>query len=240
MLIETTGLADPVPILQALMTDPAIFASHQIDTLVTVVDPVHGADSLDRFAEARAQVALADLLVVSKTDLGAPGAALLASIAALNPAAERVESQRLSPERVFMGGDKMARAARLAMGPVAASASHTAGIATRSLRRAGAMPALALTMWLQALAEHCGERLLRMKGMVSIAEMPGQPAVVHGVRHVFAAPEFLDRWPSDDQDTRLVFISQDMPEHFPARLLDAIEAEVSEELSAAREAEQGA
>jgi G3E family GTPase len=71
-----------------------------------------------------------------------------------------------------------------------------------------------------------GQRLLRMKGLVEIAELPGRPAVVHGVQHVFAAPEFLDRWPSDDHTTRLVFIAAGVPRHFPARLLAAIEAEV--------------
>ena len=78
--------------------------------------------------------------------------------------------------------------------------------------------------------EHCGERLLRVKGLVAIEEMPGQPAVVHGVQHVFSPPEFLDRWPSGDIETRLVFIFHEMPRHFPARLLDAIEEEVREEL----------
>jgi G3E family GTPase len=64
--------------------------------------------------------------------------------------------------------------------------------------------------------------------------MPGQPAVIHGVQHVFSPPEFLDRWPSADTDSRLVFIFRDMPRHFPARLLNAIEEEVREELGAAR------
>ncbi|HEY2133698.1 MAG TPA: GTP-binding protein, partial [Acetobacteraceae bacterium] len=94
------------------------------------------------------------------------------------------------------------------------------------------IPALALTMLLQAVAEHCGRRLLRMKGLVSIAEMPGQPAVIHGVRHVVSAPEFLPRWPSADERTRIVLITSGVPRHFVARLLDAIEEEVREALSA--------
>ena len=108
-------------------------------------------------------------------------------------------------------------------------AQHSDGIATFTLQRDRAVPALALTLLLQALAEHCGARLLRLKGLVDVAEMPGQPAVIHGVQHVFAPPEFLPRWPSDDRSTRLVFITQGVPAHFPARLLEAIEAEVLEE-----------
>ena len=63
--------------------------------------------------------------------------------------------------------------------------------------------------------------------------MPGQPAVIHGVQHVFSPPEFLDRWPSADHTTRMVFITQGVPRHFPARLLDAIEHEVREEMEQA-------
>jgi G3E family GTPase len=71
-----------------------------------------------------------------------------------------------------------------------------------------------------------------MKGLIEIAEMPDRPAVVHGVRHVFSPPAFLPRWPTADRRTRLVFIAQGVPRHFPARLLDAIEDEVREELEA--------
>jgi G3E family GTPase len=70
-----------------------------------------------------------------------------------------------------------------------------------------------------------------LKGLVSIAEMPGQPAVIHGVRHVVSAPDFLGRWPSDDHRTRIVCITKGVPQYFVARLLDAIEEEVREELS---------
>jgi G3E family GTPase len=240
VLIETSGRADPVPILQALMADPAVVATHVVDTLITVVDSVHGADSLVRFAEARRQVALADLLLFSKTDLAAPSTNLLSRVDDLNPSAARVEGRIAVPAALFSGADPMARATRLARAPHPASAAspfgaatHTAGIETAAFRRAHPLPALALMLWLQALAEHCGERILRLKGLVSIDEMPEQPAVVHGVRHIFSAPEFLPRWPSEDTDTRLVFIFHDIPRHFPARLLDAIEQEVRDELAAA-------
>src|SRR5262249_16205342 len=109
-----------------------------------------------------------------------------------------------------------------------AQARHSDGIETFSLQRDRPVPALALTLLLEALAEHCGAQLLRLKGLVDIAEMPGQPAVIHGVQHVVAAPEFLEHWPSFDHTTRIVFIMQGVPRHFPARLLDAIEQEVRE------------
>ena len=95
--------------------------------------------------------------------------------------------------------------------------------------RESPLPALALTLWLEALVEHCGERLLRMKGLVDVAEIPGRPALIHGVRHVFAPPDWLDRWPSDNRRTRVGFIGEGVPRYFPARLLDAIEANVIDE-----------
>jgi G3E family GTPase len=234
VLIETSGLADPAPILHALMTDRAVCATHVIDTMVTVVDPVHGEATIDRYVEARRQVALADRLVFSKTDLAAPGELLHAKLFDLNPLAPRSDAAETNPASLFAGADPMARAARFGALPELVGGSpfsrHSGGIETQSFRRGQPVPALALTLWLQALTEHCGDRLIRVKGLVAIEEMPGQPAVVHGVQHVFSPPEFLDRWPSDDHETRLVFITRDMPRHFPARLLDAIEEEVRDEL----------
>jgi G3E family GTPase len=240
VLIETSGLADPAPILHALMTDATISVTHSIDTIVTVVDPVHGAATLDGYPEARRQIAMADRLVFSKVDLMRPDILLLARIEDLNPFAPRSDAIDTRPGLIFAGSDPMARAVRLGKLPDRPAGSpftrarHAEGIETEALRRDRPLPALALTLWLQALAEHCGDRLIRMKGIVSIEEMQGRPAVVHGVQHVFSPPEFLERWPSEDTSTRLVFIFRDMPRHFPARLLDAIEREVREELTAKR------
>jgi G3E family GTPase len=230
VLIETSGLADPAPILHALMTDRDIVRHHAIDGIVTVVDALHGEAALDRHAEARRQVALADTLLLSKTDLTAPTETLRARLVTLNEA--MLQSVRdVVPARLFTGTDMATRFSTLPDPPARdpfARARHTDGIETFVVRRDRAMPALALTLLLEALAEHCGARLLRLKGLVSIEEMPGQPAVIHGVQHVFAPPEFLDRWPSADHTTRMVFIAQGVPRHFPARLLDAIEHEVRE------------
>jgi G3E family GTPase len=237
VLIETSGLADPAPILHALMTDKAVIATHVIDTMVTVVDPVHGEATLDGFPEARRQVALADRLVFSKTDLVTPSETLRSRLSDLNPTAFCSDTTEIDPASLFAGADPMTRAVRFSVLPDRSAASpfnrarHTDGIETEALRRSRPLPALALTLWLQALTEHCGDRLLRMKGLIAIEEMPGQPAVVHGVQHVFSPPEFLERWPSEDTNTRLVFIFRDMPRYFPARLLDAIEEEVREELA---------
>src|SRR5262249_61573245 len=105
---------------------------------------------------------------------------------------------------------------------------HDERINCFALIREKPIPAVALTLFLEVLAEHCGADLLRLKGIVAIAESPKRPAVIHGVQHMFHAPAFLERWPSDDRRSRLVFIACDPPREFAEALLDAIEAEVSE------------
>lgn len=236
VLIETSGLADPAPILHALMTDADVARCCSLDTVVTVVDSLHGNGALDRHPEARRQAALADLIVLSKTDVVGPAGALRARLAKLNPGAPLVRTQDVVSGSLFSVADSGARAARLAGLPAVAAGSpfergqHGDGIGTSILQRRQPVPALALTLLLQALAEHCGARLLRLKGLVHVAEMPEQPALVHGVQHVFAPPEFLAGWPSEDRTTRLVCITQGVPTHFPVRLLEAIEGEVLEEI----------
>jgi G3E family GTPase len=187
-----------------------------------VVDAVHGEATLERHPGAPRQVAFADTLLLSKTDITEPSAALQTRLAALNPQATLRSTRDIAPETLFTNATVKA--------DVTPDARHSDGIESSVLQRDRPIPALALTLLLEALAEHCGVRLLRMKGLVDIEEMPGQPAVVHGVQHVFSAPEFLDRWPSADHTTRMVFIVQGVPRYFPARLLDAIEQEVREAL----------
>ena len=229
VLIETSGLADPAPILHALMTDRDIAQHFVIDGIVAVVDALHGEAALDRHPEARRQAALADSLLLSKTDIAGPATLLRERLAVLNPGAAQHVAGDIAPRLLFAGSDVAARFAILPAAPVSnpfARAQHSDGVETFVLQRNRPVPALALTLLLEALAEHCGARLLRVKGLVHIEEMPDQPAVIHGVQHVFSPPDFLDRWPSSDHTTRLVFITQGVPRHFPIRLLDAIEHEV--------------
>ena len=88
--------------------------------------------------------------------------------------------------------------------------------------------AVTLTLFLEALAEHCGADLLRLKGIVGVAESPDRPAVLHGVQHVFHAPVWLERWPSADRRSRIVLIARRIPRAWVEALLDALDAEVTE------------
>ncbi len=228
VLIETSGLAEPAPILQALMTDPVLSVSHAVSAVVTVVDAVHGDAALEAHPAARHQVAVADWLLFSKTDVAEVSDRLTERVSALNAGAGVLAVGEADGDLFFSGGAAERMAERIAALP-AVRPGHSGVIDSFVLQRDRPMPALALTLLLQALAEHCGTRLLRMKGLVAIEEMPGQPAVIHGVRHVVSPPVWLDRWPGDDETTRIVFITTGVPRYFPVRLLDAIEEEVRSE-----------
>ena len=222
VLIETSGLADPAPMLLAMIADRGIFAMHRIAAVVTLVDTVHGEATLHEHVEARHQVALADQILFSKTDLQPPGDRLLSQVNQLNPAAARVPASRADLSESF--DSRLVDISERLRG-LRRSGGHSE-IETFAIIRERPLPALALTMLLQAIAEHCGSRLLRLKGLIAVEELPGQPAVIHGVRHAVSPPEFLARWPSEDERTRMVFISKGIPRYLISRLLDAIEWEV--------------
>jgi G3E family GTPase len=229
VLIETSGLSDPAPMLQTMMTDNNVFASHQFATVVTLVDAMHGEQTLVDHSEARQQVAFADKLLISKTDLRSPSDRLLTQLNLLNPGASYTTTSQADFAILFSGTSVEALSKRIT--GVARHPGHSE-IETFTIVRESPMPALALTLLLQAIAEHCGFRMLRLKGLVAIEEMPGQPAVIHGVRHVVNPPDFLDRWPSENETTRIVFIGKAVPRYFVSRLLDAIVEEVHDATTA--------
>jgi G3E family GTPase len=108
---------------------------------------------------------------------------------------------------------------------------HTSDITTFCIVRDEPVHAVTLALFLSALAENCGPDLLRMKGIVRVAEEADRPAVIHGVQHVYHAPVWLDRWPSDDRRTRMVFIGRHISEAWVRALLDLLDAEVADEIT---------
>jgi G3E family GTPase len=241
VVIETSGLADPAPILQTLMTDAAIAGRIVLGAVVTTVDAVNGADTLDREEISAKQVAVADRLILTKTDLAGPARpALMRRLEALNATAPVVAVQRGEADpRCLFGGrlydpltkslDVQAWLGAEAPSHVPAHAhDHHRGIDTFAVLRREPVRAVALTLFLEALAEHCGADLLRLKGIVDVLESPGQPAVIHGVQHVFHPPSWLPGWPSDDRRSRIVFITRGIPRAWVEALLDAIESEVAD------------
>jgi G3E family GTPase len=238
VVIETSGLADPAPILQTLMTDTGIADRLVLGGIVATVDAVNGAGTLEREGVSQKQVAVADRLVLTKSDLaGVAPPVLLRRLAELNISAPvlRADHGRIDPSCLFDSGlydphtkslDVNSWLAEEAHGH--SHGRHDADIETYAVVREQPIRAVALTLFLEALAEHCGADLLRLKGIVNIAESPDQPAVIHGVQHVFHPPAWLERWPSDDRRSRIIFIARRVPQRWVEVLLDAIGAEVAD------------
>jgi G3E family GTPase len=221
--IETTGLADPAPILFTLGADPMLDARLRLNRVVTLVDAVTGAATLDRFAEAARQAALADALVVTKTDLAPFGSDLRHRLAAINDGAERMLAADAEAGQVLFGGaDRPHPSPPLHAGEGGTRAdgaggwgpphaAHTHGIDTFAMVLGGDVSRLDFARALGGLAGERGTDLLRVKGIVRFSDGPERPAVVQAAQHALFAPEWLDDWPDADRRSRLVFVVHDIP-----------------------------
>ncbi|MGH1575314.1 CobW family GTP-binding protein [Methylobacterium sp. P31] len=232
VVIETTGLADPAPILHALIYHPYLVLRYRLQAVVTVVDAVAGADTLDAHAEALRQVAVADRIVLTKTDLAGDTSGIRARLAALNPAAPIVAPD--VPADALLGGlfglDGKGADVRAWLGDDALADAHDhshdvnrhdAAIRAICLTSATPVPRPAFDMFMDLLRSGHGPKLLRLKGIVALADDPDHPMVVHGVQHVFHAPLTLPAWPDPDHTSRLVLILRDLDPAFVRQLWDA-------------------
>jgi G3E family GTPase len=207
--IETTGLADPAPILFTLAADPMLDHSLHLARIVTMVDAVQGAESLDRFAEAGRQAALADTLVITKTDLAPLGTDLVRRLDAINDRARRILATETDDAGALLFGTAD-RSAALAM-PAEPVAAHTHGIDAFGMILEGEISRLDFARALGALARERGTDLLRVKGIVRFSDRSEQPAVVQAAQHAMYAPEWLEDWPDEDRRSRLVFVVHEIP-----------------------------
>jgi G3E family GTPase len=209
IIIETTGLADPAPILFTLGTDPMLDHRLRLAAVVTLVDAVQGAETLDRFAEAARQAALADMLVITKTDLAPLGPGLVRRLDLINDRAERILAADMPDAgAVLFGAAQRATAPVMPAEPVA---SHTHGIDAFGMVLDGDISRLDFARALGGLARERGTDLLRVKGIVRFADRPERPAVVQAAQHALFAPEWLDDWPDEDRRSRLVFVVHEIP-----------------------------
>jgi G3E family GTPase len=221
--IETSGLADPAPILFTLGTDPMLDQRLRLSRVVTLVDAIEGAGTLDRFAEATRQAAVADTLVISKTDLAPFGPALAERLNALNPGAERIlGAAAIDPAAILFGVPlRHPREGVRGNDDPGLSHHHSHGIAAFAVAFDAAISRLDFARALGGLAQDRGNDLLRVKGLVEFADRPGKPAVVQAAQHAMFTPEWLAAWPDDDHRSRLVFIVHDIrPGEFLREILD--------------------
>ena len=222
IVIETTGLADPAPIVHALMTDRDIAERLRLESVIATVDAAAGAATLDAHPQSVKQAALADCIVLTKTDLADPAASgLAARLESLNPGAPKINALKGAVDASVLFQRRKAF-------PENGDSHHfhSDGIETFCLRREKPLHAVTLALFLQVIAEHCGPRLLRLKGLVDVVESPGRPAVIHGVQHVFHPPAWLDAWPDEDRSTRIVVIAQGLDAQWMQDLLEILEEEV--------------
>jgi G3E family GTPase len=240
LLLETTGLADPAPVLHTAMSHPYLVLRYRLDGVITVVDAAAGEATLDAHAEAVKQAAVADRVVLTKTDLAddAHRKRLVARLRTLNPAAPILDAAKgeatagtLLGSGLYDPEQKIPDVKRWLAAEAYADGHHhhhhhdvnrhDEQISSFVLTADDAIPSGTLEMFLELLRATHGEKLLRVKGIVKLAEMPDIPVVVHGVQHIFHPAARLERWPDDDHRTRLVFITRSLPQRSVRELFEA-------------------
>jgi G3E family GTPase len=242
VVMETTGLADPAPILHTLMVDAELTKHYRLKGVVATVDCVNGSQTLNAYTEAVRQAAMADRILLTKADLAAAGAvaAIKTRLRTLNPGAAIIDVQdgQVEPDNFFsvaayepgaktVDVQQWLRAAASSESPVHSHDDDHDHHSTHGDEHIRShcftidIPVRwdAFSHWLELMAAMRGEQMLRVKGLVAIAEQPDRPMVVHGVQSVFHPPKQLDAWPSADRRTRLIFITRDIPRELIERTL---------------------
>jgi G3E family GTPase len=220
IVVETTGLADPAPLVQMTLNNPLVSHFCTLGAVLTTVDAVNAERQLAEHEEARKQVALADRILVTKTDLDPTALErLMPRLRALNPIASvtAVVGGRASADEILPRGvpDTTERVRRW-MSYAAPHRSrpdpnrHGEHIEALCLTAAAPLDWLRLQAWLRDLRETFGAQLLRAKAVVALDGEP-LPVVLHGVHHVFHPAVTLPRWPDEVRESRLVFIFRDAP-----------------------------
>lgn len=240
IVIETTGIADPAPILDTLLNDPWVRMRFRMDGVVTTVDAVLGDAQLDSYFEAVRQVAVADRIILTKTDLASPAglATLQSRLSELNPAAEQLTAvkgemdfSQILDLGLFNARDKTPDVQKwlneqrykpvsttLIGKPKAEDDGHDHRIRSFSVIIDEPIPLAGLVSALEMLVSFRSEYLLRFKAIVNIAGKD-KPTVLHGVQHVLYPEADLDHWPTEDRRSRFVFIVRDLEPEFVGKVL---------------------
>jgi G3E family GTPase len=242
VVIETSGLADPSPLIQAFLSDPTLAGLYRIAAVIATVDAVNGPHTLNEHVESVRQVALADQIFITKLDLVDPAKAkadedaLTVRLRRLNPAAKisPIDAQTfdsaaiLRSDALAAGGEADQVRAWLNAGAYEQRDDHAHGhshdphehgahdhhhlhdrdIASFCFIREQPIPREALRLLLDALQQNLGPNLLRVKGLINVAEEPERPAVIQGAQHLLHNLTFLERWPDADRRSKIVFITQ--------------------------------
>ena len=266
VIIETTGIADPAPVLQIILTNPMIFNHFALDGVVTTVDTINGVSSLDRFPECVKQAAIADRLIITKVDMVENDKQikiLEERLRVLNPAAPIIATttQDANPSDLFGTGifdpttkaldfenwlqadayenqevsepagtvlavpDKEALAyyEKYGHSPAEVDHHHDPSINSFVMVKENPISLNTLSMFLEGLTKEAGPDLLRVKGIIHVHERPDQPAVIQGAQQIFHSIDWMDKWPSDDKRTRIVFITRNIDQEYIEETYNLIE-----------------
>lgn len=212
MILETTGLADPAPILATLHNDPHLRGRVHIGLVVTLVDATHAALQEELHPEWMAQVAAADRLLISKTDVAGEEAlrALHARLRLINPVPMLATADVHSGDQLLLGegvrsAEPAREVARWQLHRVADTPTPHGSAQVCCLTFEQPLDWVVFGVWLSMLLRCHGTRILRVKGLLNVNNSQG-PAVIHGVQHCLHAPVHLPAWPGEDRASRLVFI----------------------------------
>lgn len=215
LIVETTGLADPAPILFTLENEPMLRHHFRIEQVIATVDAVNGQRHLDQHAVSVKQVAAADTVLVTKTDMAVPDTteSLMTRLHIMNPSATFATSifGDIEPDWLFAPRvrdrpvEPPAPALSIAVPPsTGASPEPDRAIQSISLTFDQPLDWVAFSVWLSMLLNAHGERVLRVKGLLNVGATG--PVVLNGVQHIIHTPEHLPAWPDADHRSHLVFI----------------------------------
>jgi G3E family GTPase len=271
VVIETSGLAEPGSVLQAFLSEPTLDGLYRVASVVTLVDSVNWEETSRNHDEAVRQVALADQIRITKLDLAEPGTAerLAIELARLNPAADirpivsaTADIAALLTTKGFDAADprddprpwlSLSRYQATAIDEHVCdehcahdhhSANHLVakGIESSVLLRDEPVSRAELQFLLDGISQNLGPGLLRVKGLVNVAGEPGRPAVIQGAQHLLHTMTWLNRWPDDDERTRVVFITHGIPQDSlrdVIELLDRMSARTFKAREKAKASRQG-
>ncbi|MGB3503657.1 MAG: GTP-binding protein [Mesorhizobium sp.] len=260
VVVETTGLADPVPVLLSIMGHPALMQAFRLDGVIATVDTVNGLSTIERHNEAARQIAVADRIVMTKTDIEPAPADLRATVSRLNPGAPVIEGANAGVAELFNCGvyDPATKTADVGrwLRDEALHDHHDHdyhdhdhhdhdhhshdhdhdhhhhehrhdAIRSFALTHPAPVPYAAIETFLDLLRSTQGDRLLRMKGVIELAEDPSRPLVIHGVQSMLHPPARLPAWPAGPRGVRLVVIGDGLAEDYVQRLFGAITGQVA-------------
>jgi len=223
LVIETTGLADPGPIMGSLLNEPVIGSTYRLDAVVVTVDSVYGAEQIAQHIEAKKQVAVADVLLVTKTDLATTAQIedLQNTLSELNAGASQhlIEQGNIDPADIIdiglFNAEKQATPQRWLKAPVKTKGllgtNHSETIKSFTITLPSPLSYDQLEPKLEWLCENHGENLLRLKGILHVDDQPA-PLAVHAVHKTLYTPTLLNGWTEEPAISRLVLIGQDLDE----------------------------